>query len=245
MKIITKFLILGILIGSFLFPVIGVTADLEPTQTVNRFKIGLTGSPAEDWDIPITGAYGIVDLWLQPACTEYLFGTNDAYDRGLSQGVYKSETYIPILATDWVFDFWPEEMNDQGFINRGGVANITYTLRENVDFHDGSTWNATVAKWNIDRAYIISGNLTGNGDLRNRDIYWVDVNDWYDYFTTSWNMTQFNKTYGYYDGYSNPNPYGGLDASFNPIHYAPYEMYPIVKRVVIVEDQTYGGKIRI
>ena len=245
MKIITKFLILCILIGSFLFPIIGVTADLQTSQTVNRFKIGLTGSPAEDWDIPITGAYGIVDLWLQPACTEYLFGTNDAYDRGLSQGVYKSETYIPILATDWVFDFWPEEMNDEGFVNRGGVANITYTLRDSVNFHDGSAWNATVAKWNIDRTYIITGNLTGNGDLRNRDTYWVDVNDWYDYFTPSWNMTHVNGTYGYYDGYFNSNPFGGFDGSGNPIFYSPYEMYPIVKRVVIVEDQAYGGKIRI
>ncbi len=248
MKINSKILILGILIGSFLFPIIGVTADLKTAQTVNRFRIGLTGSPAEDWDIPITGAYGIVDLWLQPATTEYLFATNDAYDRGISQGVYKSDTYIPVLATDWVFDFWPEENNSKGFVNRGGVANITYTLRDNVDFHDGSAWNATVAKWNIDRAYIISGNLTGNGDLRNRDIYWVDVNDWMDYFTPGWNLSQYLGGYGWYDTinpWSYQNPWGGFDLSGNPIHYAPYEMYPIVKRVVIVENQTYGGKIRI
>jgi len=236
MKITAKFLLLGLLIGSFLFPIIAVTADLELSQTERRFKLGLTGSPSEDWDIAITGAYGIVDLWIQPACTEYLFGTNQAYDRGFSEGVYKSETYIPILATDWDFDFWPEELNSKGFFNRGGVANITFTLRDGVTFHDGSAWNATVAKFNIDRVYIITGNLTGNGDLRNRDTYWVDANDWVDYYTPGWNMSHFLGGYGSYDGYSNPHPSGGN---------APYEMYPIVKRVVIVDDQPSGGTIRI
>ncbi|MHA1104309.1 MAG: ABC transporter substrate-binding protein, partial [Promethearchaeota archaeon] len=246
MKITTKFLLLGLLIGLFLFPIIGVTANIEPKQAAKRFKLGLTGSPAEDWDIAITGAYGTVDLWMTPACTEYLYGLNDAYDRGISDGVYKSETYIPVLATDWDFDFWPEENNSKGFFNRGGVANITFTLRDGVTFHDGSAWNATVAKFNIDRVYIITGNLTGNGDLRNRDTYWVDANDWVDYYTPSWNMSDFLGGYGYYDGHINPNPYGGIDPiSGKPIHYAPYEMYPIVKRVVIVDDQPSGGTIRI
>ena len=166
MKINSKILILGILIGSFLFPIIGVTADLKTAQTVNRFRIGLTGSPAEDWDIPITGAYGIVDLWLQPATTEYLFGLNDAYDRGISEGVYKSETYIPILATDWVFDFWPEENNSKGFINRGGVANVTLTLRNDVLFHDGSAWNAITS--NTDVKVSVSANDTTPGYLNGK-----------------------------------------------------------------------------
>ena len=55
-------------------------------------------------------------------------------------------------------------MNDQGFRNFGGVENVTFTLRENVTFHDGSEWNATVCKWNIDRMMLVMGNFTGNGD---------------------------------------------------------------------------------
>ena len=144
-----------------------------------------------------------------------------------------------------MFDFWPEENNSKGFINRGGVANVTLTLRNDVLFHDGSAWNATVAKWNIDRTYIITGNLTGNGDLRNRDTYWVDADDWTDYYTDSWNMSQYIDGYGWYGGYSNPNPYGGLDITGAPIHYAPYEKYPIVKRVVVTDNQANGGQIRV
>ncbi len=53
-------------------------------------------------------------------------------------------------------------MNAKGFESQGGISKITMNLRPNVKFHDGSDWNATVAKWNIDRVYVITGNLTGN-----------------------------------------------------------------------------------
>jgi ABC-type transport system substrate-binding protein len=169
-----------------------------------------------------------------PSCTETLVGLSDNYDRGLSEGVYKADTYIPLLATNWSIDFWPEEMNnapDGGFINQGGVANMTLTLRENVTFHDGSAWNATVAKWNIDRIFIITGNLTGNGDMRNRDTYWINALEWMDYYTPSWNMSSYggSLSYGYYDTgpthgiLANPNPYGGISPYTGlPIFYANY-----------------------
>ena len=241
MKKFSKILILGILVGSFTFPLLAVAVPKTAQAEERRFKLGITGTPAEDWDIAITGGYNIVDLWYRDAATEYLAGLPDSYDRGLSQGVYKAETWKPVLATSWDWDFWPEETNSIGFKNRGGVANITYTLRENVTFHDGSEWNATVAKWNIDRVYIITGNLSGNGDLRNRDIYWSKVADWEDYFTPSWNLSQYIGTFGWYDTWFNPDPFNG------GILRAPYEMYPIVKRVVVVDNGTSlgGGQIRI
>ena len=37
--------------------------------------------------------------------------------------------------------------------DKGGIHVMNITLRENVKFHDGSEWNATVAKWNIDRTW--------------------------------------------------------------------------------------------
>ena len=245
MKIKTKHLMLVLVIGSFIFPIISTTADLQTSQTERRFRIGLTAPASENWDDAITDAYGATDIWIAPGCTEQLTAGNYEYDAGLSEGVDKSTQWIPILATDWVLDRRPEEMNDQGFVNRGGVENITYTLREGVTFHDGSAWNATVAKWNIDRLFIITGNLTGNGDLRNRDSFWVDAADFDGYFTDSWNLSAFIGQYGWYDGIFNPNPWGGYDAGGQPIHYAPWEKYPVVKRVVITDDQASGGQIRI
>ncbi len=248
MKKITHLIILSTLIGAFLFPTISVTADLEPAQTERRFRIGLTASAAQDWDIPITGGYGAVDIWMTYACTQDLFTGDINYDNGLSDGVDKAETWVPLLATDWEFEKWPEENNSKGFINRGGVANITFTLRDGVTFHDGSAWNATVAKWNIDRMWIITGNLTGRGDLRNRDTYWVSVQDWIDYYTPGWNNSEYIGQYGWYDTinpWTYQNPWGGFDSGGNPIHYAPYEQYPIVKRVVITDNQASGGQIRI
>ena len=248
MKKISQFIILCALIGSFIFPVIGVTADIKTAQTERRFRIGLTAPAAENWDIPITAGYGAIDLWMMYAVTEDLFSGNIDYDNGLSAGVPKSDTWFPILATDWAFDFWPEQNNSKGFINRGGVANVTFTLRNGVTFHDGSTWNATVAKWNIDRTWIITGNLTGNGDLRNRDTYWVEAKDWVDYFTPGWNKSEYLGQYGWYDTinpWTYQNPWGGFDSYGLPVHYAPYESYPIVKRVVVTDNQSSGGQIRI
>ena len=243
MKKNSQLLLLSILIGSFLFPLISVTADLKTAQTERRFRIGLTASVAQDWDIPISGGYGAVDIWMTYACTQDMFVGDINYDNGLSQGVDKAETWIPVLATDWEFDKWPEENNTKGFINRGGVANVTYTLRNGVTFHDGSAWNATVAKWNIDRMWIITGNLTGRGDLRNQDTYWVSVRDWTDYFTPGWNNSEYIGQFGWYDTinpWSYHNPVGP-----GTTVYSPWEQYPIVKRVVITDNQSSGGQIRV
>ena len=248
MKKITHLIILSTLIGAFLFPTISVTADLEPAQTERRFRIGLTAAAAQDWDIPITGGYGAVDIWMTYTCTQDLFTGDINYDNGLSAGVDKAETWGPLLATDWEFDRWPEENNSKGFINRGGVANVTFTLRDGVTFHDGSAWNATVAKWNIDRMWIITGNLTGRGDLRNSDTYWTSAQDWVDYYTPGWNNSEYLGQFGWYDTinpWTYQNPYGGLDSGGNPIFYTPYEQYPIVKRVVITDNQASGGQIRV
>ena len=83
----------------------------------------------------------------------------------------------PHLATSWNYEYWLEENNSKGFVNRGGIKAINITLRDGVKFQDGSSWNATVAKWNIDRLFIISGNLTGNGDRRNIRSFWRSVEE--------------------------------------------------------------------
>lgn len=54
---------------------------------------------------------------------------------------------IPVLATDWEFE---------DLISTGG-RRFTFTLRENVKFHDGSDWNCEVAKLNFD--HVLSENV--------------------------------------------------------------------------------------
>ena len=165
----------------------------------------------------------------------------------------------PHLATSWNYEYWLEENNSKGFVNRGGIKAINITLRDGVKFQDGSSWNATVAKWNIDRLFIISGNLTGNGDRRNIRSFWRSVEENKAYFTLNWNMSNYDAdgitfTPEQYSGYiiaenstiSNPYPYGGTDPVIGfHLHYAPYDMYPIVKQVKILENSQSGGAIRV
>lgn len=100
--------------------------------------------------------------------------------------------YTPVLATGYtVEEYWPSEENSFGWNNTGGFRVINITLRENVIFHDGSEWNATVAKWNIDRAYVLTGNLTGSEGAGHSDImghmtYKPGI-DYKDFYTPSWN----------------------------------------------------------
>ena len=254
MKTSYKYVILFIFFGCFFFPNSGVGANIEPKATERRFRVGTTTSASSDWDIAVAPVGTTITTMFLPETTETLVGLADNYDRGLSEGVYKADTYVPILATNWSIDFWPEEMNSQNFTNRGGVANMTLTLREGVKFHDGSDFNATVAKWNIDRIFIITGNLTGHGDMRNRDTYWIKANEWTDYYTPSWNMSSYGGplSYGYYDTgpthgiLANPNPYGGISPYTGlPIFYANYQYYPVINRVVITDDKQSGGTIRV
>lgn len=261
MKTSYKYVILFMFVGCFFFPNLGLGANVEPKAVERRFRVGTTTSASSNWDIAVAPVGTTITTMFLPSCTETLVGLADNYDRGISEGVYKADTYIPLLATNWSIDFWPEEMNNAGFKNQGGVANMTLTLREGVKFHDGSDFNATVAKWNIDRIFIITGNLTGHGDMRNRDTYWINTLEWMDYFTPSWNMSSYGmgpklgtptwltpspSDYGSYDGWANPNPWGGYSpVTYQAIHYANYNRYPVVKRVVITDDKQSGGTIRV
>ncbi|MFW9894566.1 MAG: ABC transporter substrate-binding protein [Candidatus Thorarchaeota archaeon] len=216
-----------------------------------------------NWDVPNTDGYNILEFY-KKSCLEPLLWYPDNSVEPKSH-----------LATSWEFDYRPDGYtNSLGFNNSGGVKAITITLRNGVTFSDGSNWNATVAKWNIDRIFLITGNLTGNAngimDQRNAGQYWFDISSVSSFFTADWNLSEYDapdtslnpitppdpSRYSYYyltdpDGPSpviakNPNPYGGWDPIVsNFIHYAPYDMFPLVKWVDIIEDLPSGGKIRI
>ncbi|NVM44139.1 MAG: hypothetical protein HWN79_04410, partial [Candidatus Lokiarchaeota archaeon] len=224
------------LITTMIFPMLSVVAQVEPAQAPRRFRFGIPGTPADHWDQAITPGWSVTDLWYAPFCTQSLVAVNDEFDKGIADDVPASELWLPGLATSWeIEEWWPEEMNsypDTPFINKGGVKSISFTLRENVKFHDGSDWNATVAKWNIDRLFIITGNLTGRGDTRNLYTFWRRVWEWEYFFTPSWNLSSYKGVYGWYDTWSNPG-------------YAPFQMYPIVNHVEIVDNAESGGKIKV
>ncbi len=211
------------------------------------FNVG-TISSVGDWDPAINDGDNIFCQYYIKNCLESLIWVPR-----------NSLDPKPFLASSWEFEYWEEENNSKGFINRGGIKAINIILRESVKFHDGSNWNASVAKWNIDRLFIISGNLTGNGDLRNIRSFWHKVEDRKPYFTLSWNMSEYDAdgtsfAPEQYAGYIiddnstiyNPNPYGGTEPVTGlPTHYAPYDMYPVIRQVKVVDDNQFGGEIRI
>ena len=247
--IITILILISILVPLFLSYLIAYENDKYQDREMD-FRVGTYGN-IEYWDPVLIDDYNVLSKYYSINCLESLF--------------YIPEDSIdpePSLALSWEFEYWLEENNSKGFINRGGVKALNITLREDVEFHDGSNWNATVAKWNIDRLYVITGNLTGNAsnfDNRFMRNFWVDVDSVKPFFTANWNLSEYDSdgvtfTTDQYSGYFidtnvtlyNPNPYGGWDPVLDgPIHYAPYDMYPIVRQVKIIENSQSGGKIRV
>ena len=249
------------------------TPDL--TQSTILLRVGISGLP-DEWDPSVSDNYNILAKYYR--------------SNSLESVIWQSENSTELktnLATSWEIEYWPEQMNTAGFNNTGGVKSITFTLRENVQFHDGSDWNATVMKWNIDRINIIAGNYSGkcqntpDNNAEGNLMHTIDLEGIKDFFTQSWNMSQYDAPnlgtsppstppketdYAWYDlgpnaslvDYSgvdnilpnntirNPNPYGGWDVvSGSAIHYAPYDRYPIVNYVEILENPQSGGKIKV
>ncbi|GAG72135.1 unnamed protein product, partial [marine sediment metagenome] len=186
-----------------------------------------------NWDEPVSS--GDFSDWYKGGSLEHLmepyYGWSGEYD-----------DLNPVLATNWTLFNWPNEMNyhpTDPFINQGGLMAIELTLREDVTFHDGSAWNATVAKWNIDRTMVITGNITGKLTISDTNVYqsrsemWLDAENRADYETASWNISQFigqPATYAEFGSTLEGNMFG---------------KYCRIKDVIIIEDLASGGKIRI
>ncbi len=242
-KFSTK-LILILLLSSLMLPFFSVVSQ---STTIPAFKVGVTGGAVGSWDGAIASAgfasvYGVDTV--EPLCM-----WPDNWDGDF-------DTMIPVLATDWTITPWPDEMNyhpDGPFMNTGGVRAIEFTLREGVKFHDGSDFNATVAKWNIDRDIVISGNLTGalTPDLMTDEMYkaifgyWLPAAQWSQFETDTWNVSQFIGQPASYAEYgatkSDPaDPYWGwlYDWAYDGA-------YCRIKNVTITEDLQSGGKIKV
>ena len=235
-----------LLVGAIFLPHFPVVAQPRPrTAAIPTFKIGVVGGAVGNWDGIIASAGFAGSAYGSSALEPFMY----------SPAVNWSGDYndmIPGLATEWELIPWLEEMNnhpDGPFLMTGGVKALDLTLRENVTFHDGSDFNATVAKWNIDRIIIMSGNLTGAlkpehmSDAIYKTMYsfWLNAEKWAPYETDSWNVSQFiGKTaeYGEFGSTKTLPSSPDYDVYYNGT-------YPRVKNVTIIEDKQSGGKIRV
>ncbi|MHA1729521.1 MAG: ABC transporter substrate-binding protein [Promethearchaeota archaeon] len=214
--------LLFLLTLSSLFIVPTVFAEEEEEEI--RFSLG-AGSIAQDWDPVAQGGANILDVYSSIAQEGMVY-----FDKDFSG---KNDEYIPMLATSWVIEFWPEGINTKGFLNSEGIKSIEFTLRSGVKFHDGSDWNATVAKWNIDRVMIMNGNLTGTGLKKWKHSWYVDAMEYEDFFTDDWDLSRFNNTmatYGTWTGCQDPTMMSQV---------------PRINNTEITETKASGGKIKV
>ncbi len=243
--IITLFLVSTITLNP-LYSIIthsNFTSDNKPTLSQPIvLRMGVSAQIVSgNWDPVTTDTYNILEYYKKGCLEPLLWLTDDSLEP-------KSQ-----LATSWEYEYWPEGFtNSLGFNNSGGVKAINITLRNGVQFHDGSNWNATVAKWNIDRLYLISGNLTGNAngwaDQRNRATWWDSYQDWERFFTAVWNLSEYEDKYSYYYIGDPANPANKVQnpmPSSGSIDFTPFNQIPIVRWVEVFEDLPSGGKIRI
>ena len=171
MKIRNKNLIC--VIGVFLFlitPFFSFVSFANAQTAENSLIIGATSSDPQNWDPAISQA----DLMggIKGMATEALVWV-DSF--GNLHGA---------LAESWIIHKRPDENSSVGE-NQGGVAAIEYKLQEGVTFQDGSAFNASVVKWNYDRALQISG----YEDLQWNANYWMDPARYRTRFTDNWNLT--------------------------------------------------------
>lgn len=282
MKKLIKILPFILLVSSIIIPILPVIA--EPTEEEDVvYTTGAAALPG-DWDPVITDGYNIIYGSYTWECMEPLVGTPAGYRGGTTMPI--EEEYVAVLATNWTMEYYPIEQNEEGWNSTGGIMSSTFTLREGVEFHDGSDWNATVAKWNLDRWWIVTGNLSAieddpddPADYQNHGngLYWIQANTQKTYWTTWYNRSDYDAIditttppkvaptaddYSKYyvgtdvsypgvnidaEGYvKHPDPYGGWDYSTNsPMHYAPYDTFPLIQRVEIIDDKKSGGTIKI
>ncbi|HEC38459.1 hypothetical protein LCGC14_0641130 [marine sediment metagenome] len=283
MKKLTTMLPFILLVSSIAIPIIPAIAA-PPEEAPIIFTVG-SEALVGNWDAPITDWYNMIYGSYAVYALEYLVGKNAGYGGGVDKPLV--EEWVPVLATNWTVEYYDIEENSEGWNATGGIQSITLTLREGVKFHDNSDFNATVAKWNIDRWYIICGNLSGieddpddPTDYANHGnwLLWPQTNTQVPYFTSYYNLSEYDAPdilgplppsvppgLGDYPGYFvgpnisypgvnidsegyvyHPNPWGGWDWDVQgPIHNQPYDTYPIVKWVEIIDDKQSGGTIKV
>ena len=171
MKIRNKKLVF--IIGVFLFlitPFFGFVSFAKAQTAENSFIFGAVDAGSTDWD-PATSEADLMAYMK--------FNTMESLLWEDSQG-----NLHPLLAESWTVHQRPDGVSATG-PNEGGIAAYEFKLQEGVTFHDGSEFNASVAKWNIDRIIQISG-------YENRQwatIHWMNPASYKSRFIPTWNLS--------------------------------------------------------
>ena len=255
------FFLLFFLLSSIFFPVIFVSADIVPAEDDSTMIYIVEGDGTYTAWGPTTWAFG--------ASSSTMVGGQGGSPKGMTlekfweireTTVFPYFEYVPVLATGYdVVEYYPEETNSYGWTNKDGIKVMNITLRENVLFHDGSEWNATVAKWNIDRAYVLTGNLTGSEGDGHSDIMghmtFKPGPAYEPFYTPSWNHSS---TYNndLVNGLPEPPQYYGKDNDPNlswtnvSRTYIADGHYSIFNKTLVVKDASQtasgtGGTIQI
>ncbi len=148
-----------------------VTSIGAEPQAAQEERVGFTqaaggvGGNLKDWDpaIGTTNSFGSVEALI---------------------GYVADFEVIYILATEHTIHERAPGVSSEG-TNTGGISAVSFKLREGVEFTDGSAWNATVAKWNIDRITYISGYNNSHWSSR----YWYNPMADAARFSSEWNMS--------------------------------------------------------
>ncbi|NHJ19338.1 MAG: hypothetical protein EAX91_00235 [Candidatus Lokiarchaeota archaeon] len=236
-------LIFSLFVMSMLFPLIPI--GVKAQNTIPTFTVGACGpAPIGNWDGISFGA--TTGDYFRYNALEGLFDLPYSADSG------DYSNLVPVLATNWTIHSRPDEMNAAGFMNYGGVDYMDITLRENVLFHDGSDWNATVCKWNLDRLMYTLGSINyclgspatiDSAVSGNRPIYWLSVADWYPYRTASWDVTNYRGPF--LGGTTYLNEYPGF--GYSSVADQPYGInrFPRFTNVTILDGKQSGGTVRV
>ncbi len=236
MKKVSKNLLIAlVLTSSILLTIPTITVLAEEEEDVPVFTVGACG--------PRDIYHWSMEAYVASSGDYYLYNTlENLYIWPLEADKGNIDNLEPVLATSWTVHNRPSEMTASGFMAYDGIAYMDITLRENVKFHDGSDWNATVCKWNIDRLFYILGDINDclpdlyDPNVRNtRYIYWMSTTEWAPYATSSWNVADLTPgLYAEYGLSADPS-YNGLLSS----------RFPRVQKVTILDDKQSGGEVRV
>ncbi|MHA1374144.1 MAG: ABC transporter substrate-binding protein [Promethearchaeota archaeon] len=162
-----------VIIGVFMFlitPFFGLVSFAKAQTTENSLIYGAINATPKSWD-PATSQADLMG-YIKSAAVETLIWQDTSGD------------YHPLLAESWTIHERPEGVSATG-PNQGGVAAVEFKLQEGVTFHDGSAFNASVAKWNIDRTI----QITGYDNLQWNNVHWMNPAAYKSRFIPTWDLS--------------------------------------------------------
>ncbi len=178
MKKFSNYFYVILILSTLMLPILPVLASPTTAQPVDVINyMGYAGSdPSRGWD-PAHHTANSPLRYYGYNCLEQLSSVPYKWDGSW-------DDIKPVLATDWSVEWRTEDAD-----HSGGIKAITFTLRDNVQFHDGSEWNSTVAAWNLNRTIWQSAGFGTMAPLPSVVNLWFNASDWASYFTPEWNFS--------------------------------------------------------